>query len=409
MNRVAITGVAGISPIGNNWPDIEDALRSGRSGIRYIREWDRFEDLNTRLGGPAAKLDWPAHFTRKRTRTMGRVSKLATLASEWAMEQAGLLGDVSVKDGGMGVAYGSSTGSTDALTDFTRMIAEDSTAGISSTTYIRMMPHTTAVNLAVYFGLKGRVIPTSSACTSASQGIGYAFEAIRSGKQTLMLAGGGEELCPTIAAVFDTLFAASTRNDEPTRTPRPFDVNRDGLVVSEGAATLVLEDLAHAQARGAPVLAEIVGYGTNCDGQHVTQPNVDTMSIAMQLALDDAGVAPDAIGYVNGHGTGTDRGDIAESLATRHIFDRAIPFSSLKGHTGHTLGACGALEVWATIQMLNNDWYAPTLNLDTPDPQCGELDYITGDGRGMSHEYAMSNNFAFGGINTSLILRKPQQ
>lgn len=408
MNRVAVTGIAGLSPIGHNWHDIEGALRSGRSGISYISEWDRFDDLNTRLGGAATAFDWPRHFTRKRTRTMGRVSKLATLASEWALEQAGLLDDESIKDGHMGVAYGSSTGSTAALTDFTRMVAENSTAGISSTTYMRMMPHTTAVNLAVYFGLKGRVIPTSSACTSASQGIGYACEAIRSGKQTLMLAGGGEELCPTIAAVFDTLFAASTRNQEPTRTPRPFDTERDGLVVSEGAATLVLEDMAHAEARGAPVLAEIVGFGTNCDGQHVTQPNVDTMRIAMLLALDDAGVPSDAIGYVNGHGTGTERGDIAESLATRKLFNRAIPFSTLKGHTGHTLGACGSLEAWATIQMLNNDWYAPTLNLDNLDPECGELDYITGNGREMSHEYAMSNNFAFGGVNTSLIFRRPQ-
>lgn len=408
MNRVAVTGIAGLSPIGHNWHDIEGALRSGRSGISYISEWDRFDDLNTRLGGAVTAFDWPRHFTRKRTRTMGRVSKLATLASEWALEQAGLLDDESIKDGHMGVAYGSSTGSTAALTDFTRMVAENSTAGISSTTYMRMMPHTTAVNLAVYFGLKGRVIPTSSACTSASQGIGYAFEAIRSGKQTLMLAGGGEELCPTIAAVFDTLFAASTRNQEPTRTPRPFDTERDGLVVSEGAATLVLEDMAHAEARGAPVLAEIVGFGTNCDGQHVTQPNVDTMRIAMLLALDDAGVPSAAIGYVNGHGTGTERGDIAESLATRKLFNRAIPFSTLKGHTGHTLGACGSLEAWATIQMLNNDWYAPTLNLDNLDPDCSELDYITGNGREMSHEYAMSNNFAFGGVNTSLIFRRPQ-
>jgi 3-oxoacyl-[acyl-carrier-protein] synthase II len=398
--------MAGISPIGASWAEIEAALRSGRSGIGYRHEWDRLEGLNTRLGGCAPAFTLPEHFTRKRTRTMGRVSLMAALASERALDQAGLRGDAAVTDGRMGVAYGSSTGSTDALTDFTRMLVSASTAGITSTTYIRMMPHTTAVNIAIFLGLKGRVIPTSSACTSASQGIGYAFETIRSGRQTLMLAGGAEELCPTIAAVIDRLFAASTRNNEPTRTPRPFDVDRDGLVVSEGAATFVLENMAHAQARGAPVLAEIVGYGTNCDGQHVTQANTETMGMAMELALADAGLDPAAIGYVNGHGTGTERGDIAESIVTQRLFGSAQPFSSLKGHTGHTLGACGGLEAWATIGMLAGDWYAPTLNLDHVDARCGELDYITGAGRTMSHEYAMSNNFAFGGINTSLIFRR---
>lgn len=406
VNRVVVTGVAGLSPIGNSWDDIETSLRSGRSGISYIEDWDRFSDMRTRLGGRVPAFDLPSHFTRKRTRTMGRVSLLSTLASEQALAHAGLLGDACITDGRMGVAYGSSTGSTDALTDFARMLTDNSTVGINATTYIRMMPHTTAVNIAVHLGLKGRIIPTSSACTSASQGIGYAFESIQAGKQQLMLAGGGEELCPTIAAIFDTLLAASRRNDEPTRTPRPFDVDRDGLVVSEGAVTLVLEELTHAQRRGAPILAEIVGYATNGDGNHVTQPNTDNVSTVMRMALADANLDAAAIGYVNGHGTGTTRGDIAESQATRNVFGSRQPYSTLKGHTGHTLGACGALEAWATMQMLNNDWYAPTLNQDNLDPECAELDYINGDVRHMSCEYAMSNNLAFGGINTSLILRR---
>lgn len=406
MNRVVVTGAAGLSPIGNDWATIESSLRSGTSGISYIEAWDQLKGLNTRLGGQVSPFDWPAHFTRKRTRTMGRVSMMSALASERALEAAGLLGDEALTGGRMGVAYGSSTGSTDALTDFTRMLVNGSTAGVSSTTYLRMMPHTTAVNIAVHLGLKGRIIPTSSACTSGSQGIGYAYEAIQAGKQSLMLAGGAEELCPTIATVFDTMFASSTRNDAPTHTPRPFDTDRDGLVVSEGATTLVLEDMEHARARGAPILAEIVGYGTNCDGAHITQPNKETMGIAMQLALDDAGLEPAAIGYINGHGTGTERGDIAESQVTEQIFGSQQLYSTLKGHTGHTLGACGSLEAWATIQMLNNDWYAPTLNLGKPDPDCGELDYVMDDARIASHEYAMSNNLAFGGINTSLIFRR---
>ena len=398
--------MAGISPIGDSWQTIGAALREGSSGIRYMPEWEVYDGLNARLAGCVDSFELPAHFTRKRTRTMGRVSRMAVLTGERALAQAGLLGDPCIADGAMGVAYGSSTGSTDAVMEFFRMLGKDSIAGINSTTYIRMMSHTAAVNLAVYFGLKGRVIPTSSACTSGSHGIGYAFEAVRWGKQTMMLAGGGEELCASEAAVFDTLFATSTRNDTPTQTPRPYDTDRDGLVIGEGATTLVLETLDHARARGAPILAELVGYGTNCDGAHVTQPNTQTMRIAMQLALDDAGLEPASIGYVNGHGTATDRGDIAETRATSALFGPRMPISSLKGHTGHTLGACGALEAMASIEMLNSDWYAPTLNLENVDPDCGELDYIAGTGRKMSNEYVMSNNFAFGGINTSLIFRR---
>lgn len=398
--------MAGISPIGDGWNEMANALRAGRSGIRRMTEWDVYDGLNTRLGGRVDGPDLPAHFTRKRTRTMGRVSLLATLASERALAQAGLLGDECIADGSMGVAYGSSTGSTDAVTDFSKLLINNSTDGINATTYIRMMPHTAAVNIAVYFGLKGRVIPTSSACTSGSQGIGYAFEAIQSGKQALMLAGGGEELCVSEAMVFDTLFATSVRNDTPTQTPAPYDSNRDGLVVGEGAATLVLEELGHARARGAPIIAELVGYGTNCDGSHVTQPNAETMRIAMEMALADAGLDAGAIGYINGHGTATERGDIAETQATSRLFGPQQPISSLKGHTGHTLGACGALEALASIEMLNGDWYAPTLNLESVDARCGELDYIAGEGREMHNEYVMSNNFAFGGINTSLIFRR---
>jgi 3-oxoacyl-[acyl-carrier-protein] synthase II len=258
----------------------------------------------------------------------------------------------------------------------------------------------------VFFGITGRIITTSSACTSGSQGIGYAYEAIKAGRQVAMLAGGSEELDVTAATVFDTLFATSSRNDTPQLTPRPFDVDRDGLVVGEGACTLVLEDLDHALARGATIHAEIVGYGTNSDGQHVTQPNAATMAAAMRLALADAGLPPQAISYVNAHGTATDHGDIAETTATHAVFGERMPISSLKSYTGHTLGACGALEAWVTLEMLREGWFHPTLNLDNVDPRCGALDYLTGDGRRIDGEFAMSNNFAFGGINTSLVIRR---
>jgi 3-oxoacyl-[acyl-carrier-protein] synthase II len=223
-----------------------------------------------------------------------------------------------------------------------------------------------------------------------------------------MIAGGAEELCATEAAVFDTLFATSTRNDAPAATPSPFDADRDGLVIGEGAGSLILEDLEHARARGARIYAEIVGFGTNSDGCHVTQPNAETMKIAMELALADAGLPASAIGYVNAHGTGTQHGDVAESAATAAVFGKRMPISSLKSYMGHTLGACGALEAWISIEMMREGWFAPTVNLQHIDPQCAELDYITGEGRKLECEYVMSNNFAFGGINTSLIFKRHQ-
>jgi 3-oxoacyl-[acyl-carrier-protein] synthase II len=221
-----------------------------------------------------------------------------------------------------------------------------------------------------------------------------------------MIAGGAEELCPSEVAVFDTLYATSTMNDQPERTPRPFDRDRDGLVIGEGACTLILENLEHAQARGAPILAELVGFGTNSDGRHVTQPSAETMRIAMKLALQDAGLQPDAIGYVSAHGTATERGDIAESHATLKMFGERMPISSMKSYLGHTLGACGALESWFAIEMMNRDWFAPTVNLENPDERCATLDYIMGQGRRLETEFVMNNNFAFGGINTSLIFRR---
>jgi len=221
-----------------------------------------------------------------------------------------------------------------------------------------------------------------------------------------MLAGEGEELCPSQAAVFDTLFATSVMNDTPELTPRPYDKNRDGLVIGEGACTFILEELEHAKARGARIFAEVIGFGTNSDGAHVTQPASETMGVAMQLALADAGLPASEIGYVNGHGTATDKGDVAETQATEKIMGNKMPISTLKSYYGHTLGACGATEAWLAIEMMNSDWYAPTINLTEVDPECGELDYIMDGGRSMNNEYIMSNNFAFGGINTSLIFKR---
>ena len=406
MHRVVVTGVGAYSPVGSTWPEVEETLRSLQNRIQHMEAWDEYEGLHTRLGGPVLNFEMPEHFTRKQTRSMGRVSKMATAASENALRDAGLLNDPVLKTGRAGISYGSSSGSTDAISDFANMLPSKSLDGITATTYIRMMGHNAPVNVGVYFGLKGRIFTTTVGCASGSQGIGYAYEAIRNGSQDIMLAGGGEELCPTQAAVFDTLYATSTRNDTPETTPRPFDRDRDGLVIGEGACTLILERRDHALARGASIYAEIVGFETNSDGAHVTQPSAPTMQRVMELALENAGLSPDAIGYVSAHGTATERGDIAETNATLGVFGEDIPISSLKSYTGHTLGACGALESWLAIEMMNHGWFMPTVNLDNVDSKCAPLDYITGAGRDLDVEYVMNNNFAFGGINTSLIFKR---
>lgn len=407
MKRVVVSGVGAISPLGHDWATVKDRLHAERNVVQVMAEWSDYDGLNTQVGAPAAPFTLPVHYNRKTMRSMGRVAVMATRASELALEDAGLLGDALVKSGRMGISYGSSAGTPASIGDFGRMIAEKSTEGINATTYIKMMSHTAAINIGVFFGITGRIITTSSACTSGSQGIGYAFEAIQSGKQVAMLAGGAEELDATEAAVFDTLFATSFKhNESPDLTPRPFDASRDGLVLGEGACTLVLEELEHAKARGAKIYAEIMAYGTNSDGRHVTQPNMETMAGAMQLALAETNLSPGDISYVNAHGTATDHGDVAEAAATHAVFGEAIPISSLKSYMGHTLGACGALEAWMSIEMLRDGWFAPTLNLHHVDPRCAPLDYLMSGGRYIQGEFIMTNNFAFGGINTSLILRR---
>ena len=404
--RIAVTGMAGISPLGNDWPGVRARLGEYRNAVARMPEWAGYDGLNTLLGAPAAEFTLSERYTTKATRSMGRVALMATRASELALADAGLLGDPLVKSGKLGIAYGSSAGTPKAICDFGKMIDEKSTKGINATTYIKMMSHTAPVNLGVFLGVTGRIITTSSACTSGSQGIGYAYETIRGGQQRAMIAGGAEELCVTEVAIFDTLFATSVRNDAPETTPRPFDAERDGLVLGEGAGTLILEEWEHARARGATIYAEVAGFGTNSDGSHITQPKAETMQIAMELALADADLSPSAIGYVNAHGTGTQQGDVAEAQATWNVFGAKVPVSSLKSYMGHTLGACGALEAWMSIEMMRTGWFAPTVNLTRVDPLCAELDYIVDAGRELQCEYIMSNNFAFGGINTSLIFRR---
>lgn len=406
MNRVVVTGMAGLCPLGQDWSSVREALLAGRSAIRRFDEWAAVKGLKTQLGAEVPDFSRPSHYSRKRVRSMGRVSLLATRATELALEQAGL-GDAEVSQPSVGLAYGSTSGSPPALGKFATQLFDQTMDGLTGAEFLQSMSHTTAINLAQFFGMQGRIIPTCSACTSGSQAIGYAYECVKAGLQDVMISGGAEELHLAGAAVFDIMLATSTRNDEPHLTPRPFDRDRDGLVVGEGAATLVLESLDHARKRGATILAEVAGFSSNCDGLHVVNPSAEGMQTVMEAALASAELTPDAIDYVNAHATSTEVGDIAESKATRQCFNRAVPISSLKSYMGHTLGACGAIEAWISIHQLHEGWLAPTINLDNVDERCAELDYLT-EVRETELSHIMSNNFAFGGINTSLILKRYQ-
>jgi 3-oxoacyl-[acyl-carrier-protein] synthase II len=406
MRRVIITGMGGITALGNNWREIQAHLAHGETAVRRMADWDRFHGINTRLAAPVPDFSIADHYPRKKTRTMGQVAKMAVRATELALTDAGLLNDPDLCNGRTGIAYGSSFGSPGPVVAFAELMKEGSSKTLNASSYIQMMSHTAAVNIGLFFGVTGRVIPTSSACTSGSQAIGYAYEAIRWGKADMMIAGGADELDVTESAVFDTLYATSTRNDRPETTPRPYDRDRDGLVIGEGATTLILELRDRAVARGAPIYAEVIGFACNSDGNHVTQPQASTMEVALRMALKDAGLKPEAIGFVNGHGTATEWGDIAETKATRAALGFAAPIHSLKSYFGHSLGACGAMEAWLGIEMMREGWFAPTVNLDNIDPRCAELDYVVKEPRRLEIEHLMSNNFAFGGINTSLIFKR---
>ena len=402
--RVVVTGMGAVSPLGGDVEASFARLKVFENCVQVLPDLAEYKGLSTHLGCRTV-FTRPTSWTRKTTRTMGDVAMYALAATEQAVAQAGL-GDADLQSGRTGVAYGSCSGSVPPVFDFYSMIHTKEVMGVTSGTYIKLMPQTAACNISVYFRTHGRLMPTGTACTSGSLAIGSAAELIRWGVQDVMIAGGAEEFSPTQVAVFDTLYATSVRNDAPHATPAPYDADRDGLVIGDGAATLILEEYEHARARGAAILAEVVGFAETTDGTHVTNPNAETMASALVGALRDAGLDASAVGYVSGHGTATKAGDVAETAATRAAFGRAVPISSIKSYTGHTLGACGSLEAAMLVKSLQTGWYPPTLNLRRVDPACAELDYVVGEGRTLDIEYAMSNNFAFGGVNTSLIFRR---
>ncbi|MDR2842639.1 MAG: beta-ketoacyl-ACP synthase [Spirochaetaceae bacterium] len=402
--RVVVSGGGLVSALGNDWESCLAGLKACKNFVRRMDEWDRYEKMNTRLAAPVDFIfpDLP----RQKIRGMGRVARLAITAVDLALKQSNFSDSPELTNSRCGVSFGSSMGSVESLLDFYSMLVHDDIRKMTSTTYVKAMPQTCAANIAVFYGLTGRLISANTACTSGSQAIGYAFETIKNGIQDIMISGGAEELSAADSAVFDTLFAASCKNETPQLTPRAYDKNRDGLVIGEGAGCLILEEYEHAIKRGAKIYAEIAGFATNTDGTHITKPNRLTMASVMRSALDDAKISAENIAYINMHGTATQSGDEAESLATFDVFKDKVPVSTIKNYIGHTLGACGAIEAWLSINMMNEKWFAPNINFTQLDPACAELDYITADGRNIDGEYIMSNNFAFGGVNTSLIFKK---
>lgn len=406
--RVVVTGVGLLSPIGNSMKETTAALLTGRHGIDIAPEWGEWSGIEARLCAKVPPYE-VGKYTRKQMRTMGTVAKMALSATHAAVADAGL-DDALLRSGKVGLAYGSTDGSTSSSQGYyEKLYQTKSFVGLQSAMYLQFMSHTCAANISMILGITGRVTPICSACTSASQSIGYGYEMIAHGLEDIMICGGAEEAHHTVAGVFDLMLAESVAyNDAPDKSPRPFDTHRDGMVVGEGAGTLVLETYERAKARGANIYAEIIGYGTNCDGGHLTSPSDTGMAGAMRRALADARISNADVDYVNAHGTGTEKGDIAESRATAEIIGEAVPISSTKSYTGHTLGGCGAIESAYIFGMFAESFLPHTRNLDTVDPRCAPLNYLTGEPRSAKPSIIMNNNFAFGGINTSLLYKRVQ-
>ena len=404
--RVVVTGMGLCSPIGNDLATVREALREGRGGIKAMPEWPERYRMHTGVAGLVEGITTKL-YPRRKIRSMGRVALLSAYASERAVADAGLDPE-ALGDGLVGLAYGSTHGSSAETESSCREVfGATSLQGVAGSHFLKFMSHTCAANLAEFFGIRGRVQPTCSACTSGSQAIGTGYEYIQHGHADVMLVGGAEEAHFIPAGVFDVMFAASARyNATPEATPRPFDAGRDGVVIGEGAGTLVLERLDRALARDAKIYAELTGYATACDGLHLTSPSWEGMARCMELGLAAAKLSASEVDYVNAHGTATELGDIAESKATAAVFGARVPVSTQKSYTGHTLGACGALESVFSLLMLESGFIAANRNLDTLDQRCAPLDYVRGSARAAKLDVIINNNFAFGGINTSLVFRR---
>lgn len=405
LKRVVITGIGVVSPLGNGVASFIDGLETGKSSVRFMEEWTHYNGMRSFVAAPAELKD-EKKIPRQNRRTMGRMSIFAAQASEQAVADSGIT-SADMSSGRTGCIIGSTMGSAKSINDaFEIMLPERDLSQLSSSMFFQCMSHTATVNVAQYLGLTGYLMTSAAACASSLQAVGIAYDLIRLGRQDLFLCGGAEELHPTVTGSFDVLFATSVKyNQAPQKTPRPFDKDRDGLVCGEGSGIIVLEEYEHAVRRNAKIYAEITGYSTFGSGTHMSQSDKKSMIRCMSETLNNANIRPEHIDYINAHATGTPQGDKEEAEAIKEIFGATVPVSSLKGYIGHTLGASGAIELIASLIMMEKGSIYPTLNLEEIGPDCRGIAHIT---RPLRKEIntILKNCFAFGGINASLVFRK---
>ena len=405
MKRVVITGMGAVSPLGENVASMVHGLEHGKTAVRFMEGWDQYKGLHSLIGAPA-ELKNEMAIPRQKRRSMGKMSVFAVQAAEQAISEAGL----SVPDitsGRTGCIIGSTMGGVEATNGiFELLIPTKDLTQLSSMSFFKCMSHTAAMNVAQCLGITGYVLATSAACASALQALGMGFELIRSGRQDVLLCGGAEELHPIVTGTFDILFATSTHyNAEPHLSPRPFDEKRDGLVCGDGAGILILEESEHALRRDATILAEVIGYSTCGSGEHVSESNRQGIFNCMGRALKDAGISAQEVDYISAHATATLQGDQAEAEAIRDIFGANVPVSGLKGYMGHTLGASGALELIASLVMMQKGLIYPTLNLKNVAKDCEGIWHVM-EPLKRKVDVVLKNCFAFGGINASLVCKK---
>jgi 3-oxoacyl-[acyl-carrier-protein] synthase II len=406
--RVVITACSAITPIGHTKEDIVNSLVHGISGVKPLREDDLLSRyIHSKVFGT---VDYPIAYDFKRVyrKTMGPVAYYACQVAKEVFETAGLDSDF-MTSGRLGVAFGSIHGSPTVQRGIYKTFFggdRSEYAAIGAVDYLKSMVHTTAVNITKMFGITGRVISSSTACTTSSQSIGYGYEAVKYGMQDAMLCGGADEYDTTTVAVFDNLLACSTGfNETPHLTPRPFDVSRDGLVVGEGAGAVLLEEYEFAKKRGAHILAEVLGFACNNNGGDLILPNLNGITQTIRLCLQDASLPATAVDLVSAHATATKMGDVIEAQAIHAVYKDSPQVVALKSYMGHTMATCGAIETILILYMMAEGFIAPTLNLHEIDERCGMIRHVQKLVE-QNIRIAAIQNFAFGGVNTSLIIKK---
>lgn len=410
--RVAITGIGCVTPIGIGVEGLWTGLRAERSAVGPATRFDA-SIYRSQCAAQIDDFDPTRWIDAKRVKRLDRFSQFAVASAHLALED-GALDLAQVHRERMGAMMGTALGGVGYAEEQAARFMTGGLRDVDATLALAVFGGSASCNIAIEFGVSGPNSTNAMSCASGSMAIGEAFRQIRDGYADVMLAGGSEAPLATLCfGAFALIRAMSTRNDEPARASRPFDRDRDGFVMGEGAAVLLLESWEHAEARGARIYAELAGYGTTNDAHHMTAPLPDGAQAArcMRQALADAAVAPEAIEYINAHGSGTPLNDPTETLAIKQVFgDHAyrVPLSSTKGYYGHALGASGAFEAAISALAIARGWIPPTLNLDTPDPAC-DLDYTPRVGRALAPEVVLSNSFGFGGINAALVLRNGEQ